>query len=88
MKDPVEAAEAMADFVNSLGCNNKKFVEEMSLQHRTLQQSFTDLCFEWIRQSAKHHDDGNFDGRNEYSCEVCKRILEFVPDVKFKLPLV
>ena len=88
MKDPVAAAGAMADFVNSLGCDKERFVAQMSIQHRTLQQSFTDLCFEWIRQCAKHHDDQNFDGRNEYSCEVCKKIVDAVEDVNYKMPLV
>ena len=88
MKDPLWIAEEIADFVNSLGCDTEQFVKQMSTMHRTLQQSFTDLCFQWIRQCAKHHDDGNFDGRNEYSCEVCKKIVDAVDDVNFKMPLI
>lgn len=46
----------------------------MSTEHRTLQQSFTRLCIEWIKYVAS--DEYRFDGRNEENHKVCKEIVK------------
>ena len=76
MKDSKEAAQAMSDFVNNMTCDIDGFVKGMIAEHRTLQQTFTNLCFAWIRKSAERYEQGNYDGRNEYSCKKCAEIVE------------
>ena len=88
MKDSVNAAREMSDFVNNMSCDQKAFVEEMANQHRTLQQSFTSLCFAWIRQCSGQFEDKNFDGRNEWSCKVSAEIVEKVEGVEFDCPSI
>jgi len=78
MKDPVNAARELSDFVNNMSCDDKAFVKEMSCQHRTLQQSFTNLCFAWIRECARKDEEGQYDLRNEYSCKKSAEIVEKV----------
>ena len=60
------------------GFSNKAFCENMTNEHRTLQQAFTRLCFEWIKTCAS--DDYRTDGRNEHSHEVCKKVWEAFKD--------
>ena len=88
MKDPVEAAEAMSDFCNNMTMDEKKFVETMNNQHRTLQQTFSSLCFAWIRKCAENHENKRFDLRNEHSCRVSSKIVQEVEDVRFKAPFI
>ena len=88
MKDAKEAAKAMSDFVNNMSCDQKAFIEEMANQHRTLQQSFTSLCFAWIRQCSKQFEDKNFDLRNEWSCKVSNEILKKIEDVEYNAPFI
>lgn len=80
-----EAAEMMSNFVNKMGHDNKEFVEEMSREHRTLQQSFTGVCLAWIKYMA---ETDRIDGRNEYSQKVCKKLLTNVEDWELKVPLI
>jgi len=77
-KDTKETVRAMSEFVNNMGCPIEEFVEGMANEHRTLQQTFTNLCFAWIRQCALQHHNGNFDLRNKHSCEVSAEIAEKV----------
>lgn len=83
VNDAREVAEMMSRFCNVMTHNKEEFIEEMSYEHRTLQQCFTNLCFAWIRKCAEKHDDGNFDARNEWSCKVSKQIVEKVEDVAY-----
>jgi len=73
-----EAVRTMSDFVNDMARDEKGFLTKMGQEHRTLQQSFTGLCFAWIKKCAEKADSGLFDGRNEYSVKKCKEILEKV----------
>jgi len=88
MKDSKEAAKAMSDFVNNMTCDKDTFIETMGREHRTLQQSFTSLCFAWIRHCSKNFEDKNFDLRNEWSCKVSNEILKKIEDVEYDCPFV
>lgn len=66
--------EMVSDMLNVLGFNSEDFCKEFSKEHRTLQQSFTRLCVEWLRTCAS--DDYHYDGRNEASHEIAKMLLE------------
>lgn len=73
-KTPKEMASEMTDFVNTFsGEPTKEFVQAMSCEHRTLQQSFTRLCLEWIEHCASQ--DYRTDGRNESTHQMCKGLV-------------
>jgi hypothetical protein len=76
-----EMASEMTDFVNTFSNDSKKeFVQAMSNEHRTLQQSFTRLCLEWIEHCASQ--DYRTDGRNESTHQVCKAMVETFKEKK------
>lgn len=52
------------------------FVLGMSNQHRTHQQTFTRLCFAWIRHVATFDLTQDVDSRNRASALACKTIVE------------
>lgn len=64
----------ITDHVNTFTRDAKEFNELMSMEHRTLQQSFTKLCLQWIEYIAL--DDYRTDGRNEQSHNLAKDILK------------
>lgn len=66
--------EQVSDMVNDFTFSAEDFCEAMKSEHRTLQQSFTRLCLEWVKTCAS--DEYRFDGRNEASHHVCKAIVE------------
>ena len=72
-----ELATQVAYVLNSFGFSNKDFCEEMGREHRTLQQSFTRLCINWLRYCAEmeHYDD-----RNRASVMVGKIVAKALDD--------
>lgn len=72
-KTEVEKARLVADMVNTMGFNTKAFCKAMETEHRTLQQTFTQLCIDWLKTCAS--DDYRHDGRNEDSHWIAKEIL-------------
>lgn len=64
--------EMVTSMLNSFGFDYKGFCSYMIRQHRTLQQSFTKLCLEWLKTCA----DANYptDGRNEASHKIAVEI--------------
>jgi len=80
-----ELARATSDAINSFSFNNKDFCEQMSREHRTLQQSFTRLCFEWIKTCAEME---HYDARNEASVLASKKINEFIKTEDIGLPFI
>lgn len=64
----------VSTMLNSFGFDYKAFCMFMTGEHRTLQQSFTRLCVEWLKTCAS--DEYYFDGRNEASHEVAKRMVQ------------
>lgn len=69
-----EAKTAMSRFVNSYGVDSQEFIDLMSREHRTLQQSFTRLCLKWIEKVGS--EEYRTDARNEASKEVCHKMLQ------------
>ena len=61
-------------YVNSMSLHPEKFNKAMSNEHRTLQQSFTKLCMQWLEHVAS--DDYRYDGRNEASHAICEELLK------------
>ena len=64
----------LTDFVNNFNSDEKGFIEEMSGEHRTLQQSFTRLIFKWIEYCASN--EYHFDGRNEATHKISKELVD------------
>jgi hypothetical protein len=69
-----EVVQTMSNFVNSYSRTHEEFCTEMSKEHRTLQQSFTRLCLQWIEHVAS--DEYRTDGRNMGSQIVARELLK------------
>lgn len=65
---------------------NILFANAMENQHRSLQQSFTRLCINWLKHLNQCKEFGRFDGRNEASVEFAASIKEQLN--KACLPLI
>lgn len=76
-KNPRDVVRAMTSFVNTSVPTNKAFVDEMSREHRTLQQNFTRLCITWLERLATV-ETHNTDMRNEASVALAKEFVEKV----------
>ncbi len=75
----IEAAKKVSNVVNySGGYGNDSFIQEMSNEHRTLQQSFTRLCLQWLEYIAS---TDRVDGRNISSKKVAKELHEGFAEV-------
>ena len=72
-EEDMQLARDVARALNTFGFGYKDFCEAMSREHRTLQQSFTRLCLEWLRTCANME---YYDGRNEASVEVGKIVVD------------
>lgn len=71
VKDQVNKVSEM---LNSFTFDYEGFCKEMTREHRTLQQSFTRLCIQWLATCAS--DEYRYDGRNEASHEIAKALME------------
>lgn len=67
-------AETISNMLNSLGFSPELLCAEMVKDHRTIQQNFTRLCFEWIKTCAS--DEYRHDERNRASHIKCKYIVD------------
>ena len=76
----IKDVEQVEDFLNDYSFSPKEFCKVMSTRtHRTIQQSFTRLCVEWLKTCAS--EDYRTDGRNEASHQVAKELLEGKDDI-------
>ena len=95
--EEIEDAESEAlvkdsvNFLNAMANESriKKFCKTMGKQHRTLQQSFSKLCYAWLRFQSDQYANNNFDGRNEYACKVAHKLMTD-EDLKYEtqMPLI
>ena len=74
MKQTKELVQEVSDYVNTFNNKGQEFCEAMSCEHRTLQQSFTKLCLQWIEHCASA--EYRTDGRNEQSKKIAMELLE------------
>lgn len=68
-------AKAITSELNTFSFDYQAFCKAMSMEHRTLQQSFMRLVSEWIRYCADLKD-WEIDGRNEASVALCRILKE------------
>ena len=70
-----DCARKIGEMANSFSFNAKGVAEYIAqTEHRTIQQSITRFCIEWLKVCAS--DDYGYDGRNEASHEVAKELLD------------
>lgn len=73
MADMKREAEKLSDALGNFGFIPELFCAEMKKDHRTIQQNFTRLCFEWLKTCAQ--EDYPHDERNRASHVKCKAIV-------------
>lgn len=86
-KETQEFADRFSRFVNSRG-NIKEVIDILSQDHRTLQQSITRFCVGWLEECAKKHQGGDFDLRNQASCELGKVFVEKIESRERAMPFI
>lgn len=69
-----ELANELTNFVNNFNCNHEEFIEAFCREHRTLQQSSFRLFLMLLERLAS--DEYTFDGRNEQSHQLAKKMIE------------
>jgi hypothetical protein len=77
-------ANEVSDFLNGTSGRNedlKVFLDVIAKDHRTLQQLFTKLCFQWIEKCSQNE----FDDRNAYSVRLCKEVMKVVEEIPYKI---
>lgn len=85
-KESKDVVESISHYVNNMSHKPEHFVEQMSYQHRTLQQSFTRICVAWLLHLAEMERKGFYDLRNEGSVKLAKELKPTLE--KFLLPFV
>ncbi|MFA5571635.1 MAG: hypothetical protein WDA42_00890 [Candidatus Bathyarchaeia archaeon] len=79
-------SETLLDWVNHDG-DVAETVKLIGYGHRTLQQSLYPLVIGLIAMWAEDYERGSFDGRNEYTCKQCAKIVNTCKDfVDFERP--
>ena len=83
MKNKVQV---VSDMLNNFSFNPAQFCEEMTKEHRTIQQSFTRLCVYWLSTCAD--ENYRYDERNKASHEVAKALInsqdaDFIGSIPF-----
>lgn len=76
----------VSEMLNSFTFDYEGFCKQMCREHRTLQQSFTRLCLQWLITCAS--DDYQYDGRNEESHLIAKALIESQPNFDGNLPMI
>ena len=74
MNDPKKQVSTVTDMLNSFTFDYEGFCQQMTREHRTLQQSFTRLCIYWLATCSS--DEYQYDGRNEASHIISKALIE------------
>ena len=79
------AAVALSRMVNRMGGGPEAedFINAVTNDHRTLQQQTFGLFMKCIEKWSKTK---NFDARNEYTINLCKKMMEAVKDDYFGRP--
>lgn len=70
----IEKAREISRIINDFGFSPRGVAEAMQNEHRTLQQTLTSFCIEWLNVCAS--DEYRYDGRNELSHLVAKDLMD------------
>jgi hypothetical protein len=63
-------------------------VQPMRRDHRTLQQSVLRIALKLIQVGAWMESEGDYDGRNEASVKLCKKIVDQFGDDMESIPYI
>lgn len=81
-----ECADRIEEMMNSFSFNPSRVCKRLeTYAHRTIQQTITRFCIEWLRTCAS--DSYRYDARNEQSHIVAKKLLDG-NDMDIWLPMV
>ena len=80
MEKDKEIVQEIAQYVNNMSSNPDDFANEMSRQHRTLQQKYTLFCVAWLKKLA---DTKSYDESNEASVKFAKSIKKELDNAAF-----
>jgi len=83
LDETAKVVEDVTNMINFMSFNQKNFNALMSRQHRTLQQSFTRLCLNWLDHCAS--DVYLTDGRNDGSKKAALKLKEMEKREQFPL---
>ena len=78
-----QLAITITDAING-SFSNRKFVEQMSREHRTLQADFTTLCLDWLLKCREMYEEENYDGRNYLACKSGKVLMDHLEKGDFE----
>ena len=78
-----QLAITITDAING-SFDMKKFCEQMSIEHRTLQSDFTTLCLQWFMKCREMYENDRYDGRNEHSCRTGKVLIDYLEKGEFQ----
>lgn len=79
-----ELVNEITNFVNSFTPDESAFIEAMSREHRTLQQSFTRLVLKWLEFVAS--DDYRYDDRNKASHIIANTLIHLFKENRNATP--
>lgn len=74
-----EVAQTIMTAVNCF-CDERKVAEQMLREHRTLQQTFTRVCVEWLKVLSEV-GGSLYDDRNEASVRLAIDLMQ-IPEAK------
>ena len=83
-----ELARSMSDFVNGMQNKVGDVVDELSDEHRTLQQGITRFCVAWLERCDKMHKECNYDGRNQASVELGMKFVARMTPQERAMPII
>lgn len=71
-----EFAELFSNYVNNMSLNTEQTAEKLVRDHPTLQQSKFRVMMSAIKLWADMYDANRYDLRNQYTCEMSKKIMK------------
>ena len=85
--DKFRFARKIEDTINDCSFNAKNTAYYMAYKcHRALQQSFFKLALNFIELCARNYEKGIYDGRNEWACQMSKKIIDGIKNDKMYWP--
>ena len=71
-------ARFFSNFVNGQCHNKMKVAKLMANDHRYLQQEMFLLFLNYVEILSENYNNGLYDKRNEYSCQIANKIMEIL----------
>lgn len=68
-------ARFFSNYVNRVPNDYKRAAKKMSADHRYLQNEMFKVCLAYIKELAHAYEEGIYDARNEYACEMSNKII-------------